>query len=114
MTPDRVAALQQAVGIAAGTFPERLAGTSPDAHAVYDVLLPVFAATGCPPGPDALAVSTALPTDAVRASLAELAAADLVALGPGGAVVGAFPLSAVPTRHRVQVQGGPVLHAMCG
>ena len=113
MTPDRAAALQQAVGIAPGTFPERLAATGPDARAVYAVLLPEFAASGRPPGPDALAAGTWLATGTVRAALAELAAADLVALGPDGEVLGAFPLSAVPTRHRVQVQGRPVLHAMC-
>ena len=49
----------------------------------------------------------------MRAALDELAAADLVALGPYGDVVGAFPLSAVPTRHRVHVQDRPMLHAMC-
>lgn len=113
MTPERAAALQQAVGIAAGTFPERLAAAGLDARAVYGALLPAFAASGRPPGPDALAADTGLPPDTVRAALAELAAVDLVALGPDGDVVGAFPLSAVPTRHCVQVQGGPVLHAMC-
>ena len=113
MTPERAAALQQAVGIAPGTFPERLAATGPDARAVYGVLLPAFAASARPPGPDALAAGTGLARDRVRAALGELAAADLVALGPDGDVVGAFPLSAIPTRHRVQVQGRPVLHAMC-
>lgn len=113
MTPERAAALQQAVGIAPGTFPERLAATGPDARAVYVVLLPAFAASGRPPGPDAIAVGTGLSRDMVQAALAELAAADLVALGPDGDVLGAFPLSAVVTRHRVQVQGRPVLHAMC-
>lgn len=113
MTPERAAALQQAVGIAPGTFPERLAATGPDARAVYVALLPAFAASGRPPCPDALAAGTSLPVGTVQAALDELAAADLVALGPEGDVVGALPLSAVPTRHRVQVQGRPVLHAMC-
>lgn len=77
------------------------------------MLLPASAASGRPPGPEPLAAGTGLSRDAVRAALDELAAADLVALGPDGDVLGAFPLSAVPTRHRVQVQGRPVLHAMC-
>lgn len=113
MTPELAAGLQQAVGIAPGTFAERLAAAGPEARAVYGVLLPGFAATGQPPGPDSLAAGTGLASDAVRAALDGLAAADVVALGPGGDVVGAFPLSAVPTRHRVQVQGRPVLYAMC-
>lgn len=49
----------------------------------------------------------------MRAALDRRATADVVALGPDGDIVGAFPLSAVPTRHRVQVQGRPVLYAMC-
>ena len=49
MTPDRAAALQQAVGIAPRTFLERLAATGPDARAVYGALLPAFAASGRPP-----------------------------------------------------------------
>ena len=113
MTPGRAAALQQAVGIAPGTFPERLAATGPDARTAYGALLPAFAASGRPPGPDALAAGTGLARDRVGVALAELAAADLVALGPDGDVLGAFPLSAVPTRHRVHVDGRPVLHAMC-
>lgn len=113
MTPDRAAALQQAVGIAPGTFPERLAAAGPDARTVYGVLLPAFAASGRPPGPDALAAGTGVARDHVGVALAELAAADLVALGPDGDVLGAFPLSAVPTRHRVHVDDRPVLHAMC-
>lgn len=113
MTPERPAELQQAVGIAPGAFSERLAATGPDARAVYGALLPAFAASGRPPGPDALAAGTGLALGTVRAALAELAA-DLVARGPDGDVLGAFPLSAVPTRHRVQVPGRPVLHAMLG
>ena len=46
MTPEQAAALQHAVGIPAGTFPERLAATGPDAHALYGALLPAFAASG--------------------------------------------------------------------
>ena len=113
MTPDRAAALQHAVGIAPGTFAERLAATSPDARAVYGALLPSFAASGRPPGLDALATSARLAPDTVWAALAELGAADLVALAPDGDVVGVFPLSAVPTRHRVQMEDGPTRHAMC-
>lgn len=90
-----------------------LAATGPDARAVYGALLPAFAAFGLPPGPDTLAASTGLPSDTVLAALRELAAADLVALGPDGHVVGAFPLSAVPTRCHVHVGGRRVLHVMC-
>ena len=99
--------------MAAGSFPERLAATGPDARALYRALLPSFAATGTPPAAADAADRAGLAPDRARAALAELVAADLVALGPDGEMVGAFPLSALPTRHRVQVDGRPVLHAMC-
>jgi len=113
VTPDRAAGLQSAVGIAPGTFPERLAATGPDARALYRALLPPFAATANPPPVADFADRAGLAPDRARAALADLAAADLVALGPDGDIIGAFPLSAAETRHRVQVDGGPVLHAMC-
>lgn len=113
MTPEHAAALQAAVGIAPGTFPERLAATGPHARALYGALLPVFAATGSPPAVADAAAAAGLPPGAAAGALAELVGADLVALGPDGAVAGAFPLSAVPTRHHVRVDGGPVLYAMC-
>lgn len=113
MTPEQVAALQDAVGIAAGTFPDRLAATGPPARALYGALLPAFAATGNPPALADAAAAAGLPPDTAGAALAELAAADLVALGPAGEVAGAFPLSAIATRHQVRIDGRPVLHAMC-
>lgn len=61
MTHERATALQEAVGIAPGSFPERLAATGPDARPVYGALLPALAASGRPPGPAAFAAGTDLP-----------------------------------------------------
>jgi hypothetical protein len=113
VTPEQVARLQHQVGIAAGTFPERLAATGPNAQALYRALLPALAATGAPPPLADAAAKARLTPDLVRAALSELATADLVTLDEDGIVAGVFPLSARPTRHRVQLQNGPVLHAMC-
>ncbi len=113
VTPEQVAHLQHQVVIAAGTFPKRLAATGPGAQALYRALLPSFAATGAPPPLDDAAAGAGLTPDRARTALDELAAADLITLAADGTVAGAFPLSARPTRHRVQVQDGPVLHAMC-
>lgn len=113
MTPEQVARLQHQVGIAAGTFSERLAAAGTDAQALYRALLPAFAATGAPPPLADAAAGAGLTTNRARTALYELAAADLVSLDGDGTLAGAFPLSARPTRHRVQVQHGPVLHAMC-
>ncbi len=45
--------------------------------------------------------------------MAELVAGDAVVLGHDGAVVAAYPFSATPTLHRVAVDGGPRVYAMC-
>ena len=96
-----------------GSFAERLAGTSEHAQALYRAVLPPFAATGAPPSLPAAAEHAGLSTEQAAAALRELAEADVVALDDDGDLVGAFPLSATPTRHRVQVGDRPVLHAMC-
>ena len=113
MTPERVAELQRRVGIAAGTFPERLAGTSRQAQALYRALLPGFAASGVPPRLPSAAEQAGLSVEHAGDALRELAAADVIALDADGHLAGAFPLSAVPTRHQVRIADGPVLHAMC-
>ncbi len=113
MTPDRVAELQCSVGIAAGTFAERLARTSPQAQVLYREVLSSFAATGHPPPLAAAAEQAGLQVEQVEAALRELAAADVVALDTDGELTGAFPLSAVPTRHQVHLDDGLVVQAMC-
>lgn len=113
MTPEQVARLQESVGIAAGTFADRLVAAGADAQALYRNMLPAFAAAGVPPPLADAAAQAGLTPVRAGAALRELAAADLVALDQNGVVTGAFPLAASPTRHRVDVQRGPVLYAMC-
>lgn len=115
MTPERAAQLQRTVGIATGTFAERLAGTSPAAQALYRAVLPALAATGDPPQLSAAAEQAGLDARGAATALRELATADVVALDADGRVSGVFPLSAVPTRHQVRDADGdgPVLFAMC-
>lgn len=96
-----------------GSFAERLASTGTDAQALYRAVLPAFAATGRPPPLQTAAEQAGLTPEQTQAALRELAAADVVALDDTGALVGAFPLSATPTRHQVRVADRPVLHAMC-
>ncbi len=97
----------------ADSFAKRLAGTSEQAQALYRAVLPAFAATGTPPPIPRAAERAGLLPDETQAALRELAAADVVALDDTGNLVGAFPLSAACTRHRVRVGDRPVLHAMC-
>jgi hypothetical protein len=113
VTPDRAAELKCGVGIAPGTFAERLARTSPQAHVLYRAMLPTVAGTGTPQPLAAAAKQAGLPVEQAAEALRELAAVDVVALDTDGNLVGAFPLSAVPTRHQVHLGDGRLLHAMC-
>jgi hypothetical protein len=45
--------------------------------------------------------------------LARLHAEDFLRLEPGGQIRAAYPFSAVPTRHLVDIDGGSQAHAMC-
>ncbi|HEX6527881.1 MAG TPA: alkylmercury lyase family protein [Streptosporangiaceae bacterium] len=45
--------------------------------------------------------------------LAELADDDFLQLDPAGRITAAYPFSAVPTQHRVQLSGGASVFAMC-
>ena len=106
-------AAQRAAGLPACPLDERLAAASEDGQALYRVLLrSLVAGSGLPPVSEAGA-SVELGEDRARAALAALAAAELVAVDRDGAVVGLFPLSAVPTRHVVHLSDGRQLHAMC-
>jgi len=45
--------------------------------------------------------------------LADLHAEDFLRLDDAGQILAAYPFSAVPTPHLVQISGGPQVHAMC-
>jgi len=45
--------------------------------------------------------------------LGALHAEDFLQLDAGGQIRAAYPFSAVPTPHRVDLDGGPRVHAMC-
>jgi hypothetical protein len=49
----------------------------------------------------------------VSQALAELADGDFVYLDQCGQITAAYPFSALPTRHRVQMSGGAAVFAMC-
>jgi hypothetical protein len=62
-------------------------------------------------GPPPLAWLT---DQAPRVTLTDLAAKDVIQLDPQtGAIVAAYPFSGVPTTHRVTVNGGATVYAMC-
>ena len=91
----------------------RLAPAEGGLRAVQQELLRTFATTGRPPAAPALAQTAARYGTTPEAVLAGLHAEDFVRLGPGGQIRAAYPFSAVPTRHMVDIDGGPRAHAMC-
>lgn len=112
MTPD-YAELLCAAGLPTTSFDERLKAARSDDQRLYRVLLQFLAAQGAAPSMPAAATTAGLTEDQVGSALHRLASADLVALDASGDLVGVFPLSARPTRHRVTLPNGRELHAMC-
>ena len=70
-----------------------------------------FTQTGTAPGLRALA-RYAAPFDVVQV-LAELAERDFLYLDDDGQIAAAYPFSAAPTPHRVQIAGAASVFAMC-
>jgi hypothetical protein len=111
---DEHTALLAAAGLpTADAFTDRLAAVPAQARALYRAVLEEFATSGSAPDLPATAAGVGFDPATARQAVDALTAADLVALDGNGALVGAFPFSAVPTRHQVSVQDGPTVYAMC-
>lgn len=83
------------------------------ARELHRAVLRAFLDTGTPPDKAGLSgAADALGLD-VDDGFEALAEADLVHLGPDGAVVVAYPFSGNETGIRVRLPGRPVVHAMC-
>ncbi|MBF6439609.1 alkylmercury lyase family protein [Nocardia cyriacigeorgica] len=85
----------------------------PVERAVYQAILRGFADRGRPP--TSVELSEALAGHDVSAAvvLARLHDGDVIRLDGAGGIASAYPFSATPTGHRVQISGGPTVHAMC-
>jgi hypothetical protein len=91
----------------------RLAPVERGWRAVHQAVLRSFVTTGHAPGLAELETH-AMPLGVPAAQvLAELAAEDFLTLDAAGQVVAAYPFSAVPTDHVVQIAGGPEVWSMC-
>jgi Alkylmercury lyase len=119
-----VAALRQAVREAAGADPGvpgaagrsglgRLAPVEGGLRAVQQRVLRSFAQAGGPPVMGELDQAAAPYGTSGRAVLAVLHDEDFLRLDQAGAISAAYPFSAVPTRHVVQIEGGPSVFSMC-
>jgi Alkylmercury lyase len=89
----------------------RVAPAGRGLRAVHQAVLRSFAATGHAPEQDVLDVA-ARRFDTARV-LAELAEGDFLCLDQAGQISAAYPFSARPTPHKVQIAGGASAHAMC-
>jgi hypothetical protein len=92
----------------ARTAPQDAAG-----RAVHQAILRAFATTGRPPVATDLDRIAAAHGATTEKTLAELHAGDVIRLDAAGRIGVAYPFSATPTRHRVQLAGGVEVWAMC-
>ena len=86
---------------------------NPAGRAAHQAILQAFATTGYPPAAAELEQIAAAHGRAVGETLAELHTADVIRLDAAGQVRVAYPFSATPTRHRVQLTDGAEVYAMC-
>jgi Alkylmercury lyase len=80
-------------------------------RAVHRAVLRSFVLTGAAPDLSSL-VKDAAPFEVSRV-LAELADDDFLCLDHAGQITAAYPFSALPTPHRLQMPGGATVFAMC-
>lgn len=83
-------------------------------RAVHQAILRSFATTGQTPAATDLDPVTATSGRTTGEVLAALHTLDAIRLTPDGQIAVAYPFSAQPTRHRVQIGGRVETYAMCG
>jgi Alkylmercury lyase len=89
----------------------RVAPVERGLRAVHQAVLRSFAATGSPPGREALD-HAAKPFDSSQV-LSELAEGDYLYLDQAGRITAAYPFSATATPHAVRITGGATAFSMC-
>src|SRR5487761_453325 len=91
----------------------RLAPAGGGLRAVHQRVLRAFAETGHAPQMTELDDAAAPYGTDGRVVLGLLHAGDFLRLDSSGAITAAYPFSAVPTAHVVQIQDGPAVFSMC-
>lgn len=108
MTTDPTATETEEWRRGAASAMDRVNRLTPAERELHHAILRGFPEFGTPPPADWLAER------APAATLADLAAKDVLQLDPAsGAVTAAYPFSGVPTAHRVMVSGGREVFSMC-
>jgi hypothetical protein len=93
--------------------PGQVAPAAGGLRAVHQQVLLAFADSGHAPALPVLEAAAARYGRTAAAVLADLHAGDVIQLDEAGRVRAAYPFSAVPTPHVVQIDGGPRVYAMC-
>jgi hypothetical protein len=91
----------------------RTAPRDPAGRAVHQAILRAFADSGRPPVPTDMDRISAAHAATTEKTLAGLHAADVIRVDAAGQIGVAYPFSAAPTRHRVQLAAGVEVWAMC-
>src|SRR5262245_2144441 len=92
---------------------ERTAPVEHGQRAVQQLVLRSFATTGAAPQYEQLIDTARRYGSDIGQVLADLAAGDYLAFDTGGRIRAAYPFSGLPTVHRVHIDGGADVHAMC-
>src|SRR6266545_2053225 len=113
--PDDLATRLARIGLPSGGVKDRLAVLPGPLRELHRRLLGAFLTEASPPASAAEVAGMAAELDLdPQAALAALAAADAVHADPATARIRvAYPFSGRPTPHRVELAGGPTVHAMC-
>ncbi|MFD0364337.1 alkylmercury lyase family protein [Nocardia sp. GCM10030253] len=85
----------------------------PAERAVHHAVLRAFATSGRPPSIADLTTVAIEYTESAQEILTRLHVADVIRLDTSGAIASAYPFSALPTEHQVQIVGGARVYAMC-
>jgi hypothetical protein len=100
-----------------GQLVEKVQALPPPVRSLYRTILNGFVTTGRSPDPDALEQAAKVSGVDAPTALGGLTDLDVIVAAPGQdgrlAVRVAYPFSADPTPHRVAIDGGPTVYAMC-
>ena len=114
VAPDELEVRMARLGLLARGAQDRQAALPGPLQGLHRALLGAFLTEAGPPDLGVVGRLAAALCLEMQASLAALATADLVHLGPAAGRVGvAHPFSGAPTAHRVTLAGGPTVYAMC-
>lgn len=113
LVPDATGQEALAASMAVAGRRVRWAGISPAEDQVWRAVLRCFAAHARTPDASALMGATGSGAAMLHDLLRSLSERDLLMLDAAGSILAAYPFSAAPTRHLVELSEGRSVHALC-